>query len=218
MLLWNGISWIYLSNEKQLSIVATTPVTKLMGQDGNDLLRITLLDQSIINNNAHLPRKTIEVGIAVGVELATVDDIKLMERKVYLLSQSFDTSLELTRFKRRDSEPQANHNRVDGNSEDESEDGENPQIVEKRVPSFLDNLHHSSDNRSTYHNKESLIHDPFRDPGFKRRPVESEFLLENERLIIRQRQGEDASDNTEREYKQESLADLALEPGWEIPS
>ena len=93
-------SWTYLSNEKQLSSVAKTPVTKLMSQDGNNLLRLALLNQSIVDNNVLFPRKTIEVGIAVSAALATVDDIQLVKREVQLLSQILNTSLQFARFKR----------------------------------------------------------------------------------------------------------------------
>ena len=129
--------------------MAKTPVTKLMSQNGNDLLRITLLDQSIVNNNVFLPRKTIEVCIAVSAALATIDNVQLVEREAQLLSQSLNTSLQFTRFKRRELiEQRQNHKRVDSNSEDLNEDHEKPHIVEKGVPSLLNDLHHSANEGS----------------------------------------------------------------------
>lgn len=198
--------------------MAKTPVTKLMGQDSNHFFRLALLNQGIIDNNVLLPRQAVEVGIAVSTALAAIDNIQLVEREIQLLSKSLDASLQITRLKRRELvEQREDDDRVNGDGKDLDEDGEEPQVVEERVASLLDDLQNSADDRSSQHNTQRLALDHIRNPQFERLLVESEFLLEDEGLVVRHGQGQNSADDIEPEEKQERLRDLALESGWEIP-
>lgn len=78
--------------------MAQTPVTELVAQNGDHLLRLALLQQGIINYDVLLPGQTIEVSIAVGTALAAIDDVQLRERELELLGKVLDTGFDLTRL------------------------------------------------------------------------------------------------------------------------
>lgn len=212
------VEHVCLSNQKQLGSVVQAPVAELMAQDSNHLIRLALLDQSIIDHNVLLPRQSIEVGIAMSTALAAIDNIQGMEREVQFLSKRLDPSLQLTRLKGRELvEQRQDNDRVDGDGKDLDEDSEQPEIVEERVPSPLDDLHHGADKRSTQHNAQSLTLQHVRNPELDSLLVEPEFLLQHERLIVRDREPENRADDVEYEQEEQRLRDLALESRREVP-
>lgn len=58
------------------------PVTKFVGEYGNDLLLGALLNKSIVDDDMLLPGETKEIGIAVSAALATINDVQLVKREL----------------------------------------------------------------------------------------------------------------------------------------
>lgn len=189
-----------------------------MTEHGDNLFGFALLDQRIVDDNVLFPWKSVEVGIAVGTALAAVNNVQLMERELKTLRQIFDAGLQSTGFERRQLVEQGqDDDRVDGDGEDLDEHAKQPQIVEERVAGLLDDLEHGADNRRTQHDPQHLALEQVRDPQLQRLFVETEFLLENERVVIRDWQRQDRRNDIEREDEQQRLRNLALEPCWEVP-
>lgn len=194
-------------------------MTKFVTQNSNDLIRLTLLNQRVVDNNVLFPGQTEKVRIAVRTPLATVDDIQFLKRELQLPGKVLNTRLQLTRLQGRQLvEQRQDSNRIDRDGEDLNEHTKQPQIVEERVTSKLNNLKHPTDNRSTQDNPEHLALEHIRNPQLQRLLVEPELLLENERAVIRDRKRQNRTENIETEEKHQCLADFTLEPSREIPS
>jgi len=192
-------------------------VTEFVAQHGNNLLRLALLKQGIVDDNVLLPRQTIEVSVAMGTALAAINDVQLRERKLQFFSQVLDTSLNITRLQRRELvEQRQNHNRINGNRKDLDEDAEHPQVVEERVASLLNDLEHSADNGSSKHNSEYLTLEHVRHPELECLLVETELLFEHKSLIVRDREREDSAEYVETEDEHERLGDFTLESTGKI--
>lgn len=212
------LSQPYLRNTEELRGVAQTPVAQLVAQHSDNLLWLALLDQSIVEDDVLLPRQTIEVGIAVSTALAAVNDMQLLEREVKSLGKLLDTSLERTRFERRELvEQRQDHNRVNGDGEHLNEHAEEPQIVEERVAGFLDDLENSANDGCSQNNSQELTLEHIRDPELERLLVEPEFFLQDKMLVVRNGKRENGTDDVEAEEEHECLRDFALEPTGEIP-
>lgn len=198
--------------------MAKTPVAEFVAQNSDDLLRLALLDQGIVDDNVLLPGETVEVGVAVGAALATVDDVQLLQREFQLLGEVLNTSLQFARLQGRQLvEQRQDSNRVDSDSKDLDKDTEEPEIVEERVTGLLDNLEHRANNRSTQNNTQHLTLEHIRDPELEGLLVEAELLLEDESVVVRDRQRQNSADQVETEEEYQCLGNLALEPGWEVP-
>lgn len=194
-------------------------MTKFVTQNSNDLIRLALLNQSIVDDNVLLPGQTKEVRVAVRTPLATVDDIQFLEGELQLPSKVLNTRLQLTRLQRRQLvEQRQDSNRIDRDSENLNEHTKQPQVVEERVTSELDNLEHPTYNRSTQDNPEHLTLEHIRNPQLQRLLIEPELLLENERAVIRDRKRQNRTENIKPEEKHQRLADFTLEPSRKIPS
>lgn len=154
----------------------------------------------------------------MGTALAAIDDVQLRKRELELLGKVLDTSLDLTRLQRGQLVEQGqNHNGVDSDGEHLNEDTEEPKIVEERVTSLLDNLEHGADNRSSQNYTQHLSLEHVRNPELEGLLVETELLLQHERVVVRDREREDSAENIEAEDEQEGLRDLALESIGEVP-
>lgn len=189
-----------------------------MAQHCNNLLRLALLEQSVIDDDVLLPRKTVEVSVTVSTALAAINDVQLRERELELLGQVLDTGLDLTGLQRRQLvEQRQDDDGVDSNSENLDEDTEQPQIVEERVTRLLDDLEHSADDRCPQHDTEHLTLEHIRDPELQRLLVETELLLEDECVVVRDRERENSAEYVETENEHERLRDLSLELAGKIP-
>ena len=194
-------------------------MTKLVTQNSNNLVWLALLNQSVVDNNVLLPGQTEKVRVAVRTPLATVNDIQFLKRELQLPSEILNTGLQLTRLQRRQLvEQRQDSNGIDRDGENLNEHTKQPQVVEERVTSVLDNLEHPTDNRSTQHNAEHLTLEHIRNPQLQRLLIKPELLLENERAVIRDRKRQNRTENIESEEKQQRLADFTLEPSRKIPS
>ena len=166
-----------------------------------------------------LPGKSKEVGIAVSTALATIDNVQFLKGEIQLPGQVLNTSLELARLQRRQLVKQRQDgNRVNSDSKDLHEDTKEPQIVEERVTSKLDDLKHRADNRSSQNNSEHLTLEHIRNPELQCLLVEPEFLLKDESAVVRDRQRQDRADNVEPKDKDQCLRDFTLEPRREVLS
>ena len=175
----------YLSNAEELGGVAQAPVTKLVAENSDDLLRLTLLKQGVVDDNVLLPWQTVEVSVTVGTALAAINNMQLGERELELLSKVLDASLDGTRLERRELvEQRQDHNGIDGDCKDLDEDAKHPQVVEEGVTGLLDDLEHRTDNRSSQHDSEHLSLEHIRHPELNSLLVETELLLEHESLIV----------------------------------
>lgn len=178
-----------LGNAKQLGRMVQAPVAQFMAQNSDNLLRLTLLEQSVVNHNVLLPGQTVEVGVAVSTALASINDMQLRKWELEFLREVLDTGLDLTWLQRGQLVEQwQNDNRVDGDGEDLNEDAKQPQIVEERITGLLDDLEHSSDDRCSQNDTEHLTLEHIRHPELERLLVETEFFLENEGVIVGDRE------------------------------
>jgi len=211
------VEHVELRNTEELGGVAQAPVTKFVAQNGDNLLGLALLKQGIVDDNVLLPWQTVEVGVAVSAALATVDNVELRERELQLLSQVLDTGLDVTRFQGRKLVEQGQDNDgIDGDSEDLNEDTEEPQVVEERVASSLNDLENSADDGSSEDNSEHLTLEHIRNPETECLLVETKLLLKHEGVVVRSRQREDRRQNVETEDEDQSLTDFALEATREV--
>lgn len=165
--------------------MAETPVAKLVAQHSNNLLRLGLLNQGIVDNNVLLPWQAVEVGIAVGTTLAAVNDMQLRQRELESLCQVLNTSLEFTGLKRRELvEQRQNCNGVDSNGEDLEKDTEEPEVVVERAVELLHDLKNGTDNGSSQNNSKHLTLEHIRNPKLERLLVETELLLEHKSVVV----------------------------------
>lgn len=76
--------------------------------------------------------------------LRPIDNIKLLQRELQLISQSLDFSLQLARFQRCEFvEQRKNPDRVDSNHGDLDTDGEGPEVEEEVCTERLNDLEES---------------------------------------------------------------------------
>lgn len=192
----------YLSNTEKLCGVAKTPMTQFMAQDCNNLLRLTLLDQSVVDDDVLFPRETIEVGVAVCAPLAAVNDMQLLKRELKLLSEVFDTGLDGTRLKGRQFVEQGqDNNRVDGDSEDLEEDAKEPQVVEEGVAGLLNDLENCANNGCSKYDTKHLSLEQVRNPETESLLVETKLLLKDESIVVRDGKRKNRADQVESEDK-----------------
>lgn len=192
-------------------------MTKLMAQDGNHFLRLTLFNQSVVDDNVLLPRQSVKVGIAVSTPPATVNHVEIVKREIQLLSQTLETRLDLPVRKRREFiEQRQDHDGINGDGKDLDENAEQPQIEEERVPSLLHDLEHGTDDRRSQNHPENLALEHIRNPQLNGLLVEPEFLFQNEGAIVRNRQRENSANNVEHKDKNQCLRDLALKPPGKV--
>lgn len=189
-----------------------------MTQDGDNLIGLALFNQSVVDDDVLFPRQTKEVGIAVGAALATVDNIQFLKGEFQLPSEVLNTGLEYTRLQRRQLvEQRQDRNRIDSDGKDLDEHTKEPEVIEERVTSFLDNLEHRADNRRSQDNTQHLTLQQVRSPELQRLLVEPELLLENERAVIRDRKRQERADNVETEDEHKRLGNFTLERSRKIP-
>lgn len=179
------VEHVELGDTEELGGVAETPVSKFMTQHSDNLLRFTLLKQSIIDDDMLLPRETVEIGVGVGTALAAVDNMQLGKRELQLFGKLLNASLNFTGLKRGQLvEQRKDDNWVDSNRENLEENTEEPQVVEERVASQLNNLEHGTDNGSSKNHAQHLTLEHVRDPEFECLLIETELLLKHEGLIV----------------------------------
>lgn len=208
----------YLSNPEQLRSVAEAPVTKFVAQDRNNLLRLTLLNQRVVDDDVLLPRQPVEVRIAVRAPLAAIDDVKLMQREVEPARKVLDAGLEVAGLQRGELvEQRQDGDRVDGDGEDLDEDAEEPQVVEERVARLLDDLEHGADDGCAQHDAQHLALQDVRHPQLHRLLVEAELLLKHKGVVVRHGQRQNRRDQVEDEEEEQRVCDLALEARGEVP-
>lgn len=177
-------------------------MAQFMAQDCNNLLRLALLNQSVVDNDVLFPRETIEVGVAVSAPLAAVNDMQLLKRKLELFSEVFDTGLDGTRFEGRQFVEQGqDNNRIDGDSEDLEEDAKEPQVVEEGVAGLLNDLEHCADDGCSEYDTKHLSLEQVRNPETERLLVETKLLLEDKSIVVRNGKRQNRADQVEPEDK-----------------
>jgi hypothetical protein len=183
-----------------------------VSKNSNNLIRLALLNESIVDDDVLLPGETKEIGVGVGASLASINDIELVERELEASSESFNLCLELTILERRQFVEQGqDSNGVDGDHEDLESNDEEPQVVEELVTSLLDDLEETSEERRRENEGESLGLDEIGDEELGRLLVETELLLKDESLINRRRKTKKLANNGESQDKDDSMADLSSE-------
>lgn len=81
----------------------------------------------------------------------------------------------------------------------------------------MDNLEYSADNRSSQNYTQHLSLEHVRDPELQGLLVETELLLQHERVVVGDREREDSAEDIEAEEEQKRLRDFALESIGEVP-
>lgn len=175
------------------------PVTQLVRKNSNDLLRLALLNQGIVDHNVLLPGKTKEIGVGVGASLASINDVELVQRELEARGKRFNLGLELTVLERRQLvEQRQDSDGVDGDHEDLESNEEEPQVVEKLVASLLDDLEETSEERRCEDQGEGLGLDHISDKELGRLLVETELLLEHKCLVDRRGETKKLADDGKR--------------------
>jgi hypothetical protein len=164
--------------------MAKAPVTEFVGEHGHHLLSLTLLNQSVIDDNMLLPRETKEIGVAVGAALASINHVQLMQRELQLLGEILNVGLELAFFKRGELvEERKNRNRVDGNHKDLETSGEQPEIVKELVARLLDNGKETGENGRGQDKSNEVRLDHIRYKKLGGLFIESKLFLENKGVV-----------------------------------
>jgi hypothetical protein len=183
-----------------------------VSKNSNNLIRVALLNESIVDDDVLLPGETKEIGVGVGASLASVNDIELVKRELEAGGESFNLGLELTILERRQLvEQRQNSNGVDGDHEDLESDDEEPQVVEELVTSLLDDLEETGEERRRENEGESLGLDEIGDEELRRLLVETELLLKDEGLIDGRRKTKKLANNGESQDEDNGMADLSSE-------
>jgi hypothetical protein len=209
---FRSVSCAYLRDTEEASGVTKLPVTQLVSENSNNLLRLALLDKSIVDDNVLLPGETEEIGVGVGASLASINDVELVEGEFEACSESLDLRLELTILERRQLVEQGqNSDRVNGDHENLESNHEEPQVVEELIASLLDNLEETSEERRREEEGESLGLDKIGNKELGRLLVESEFLLKDKCLVDRRWKTKKLADNGEGQDEDDSVANLASE-------
>lgn len=189
------------------------PVTELVCEDSDDLFRLALLNQSVVDDNVLLPGETKEIGVRVGAALAAIDNVELVQGELQASSKAFDLILKLALLKRGELvEEWQNQNRVDSNHEDLQTSSEDPEVEEELVARLLDDLEETGhDGRNEREGKELRL-EKIRDEELRRLLVEPKLLLQDKRLVNRSRQPENLTDDKEAQDEDNRMADFAGEP------
>lgn len=78
------VKYSYLRDSKEACGVAELPVAELMSQNSENLFRLGLFQESIVDDNVLLPWKAVEECVGVSAALATIDDIQLVQGELEL--------------------------------------------------------------------------------------------------------------------------------------
>lgn len=206
------MSFTYLGDTKQAGRVTKLPVTKLVGKNGNNLLRLALLDQGIVDDNVLLPGEAKEVGVGVGAALAAVDDVELVQGELEAGGKGLDLCLELTVLEGRQLVEQGQDgDGVDGDHEDLEGDDEEPEVVEELVARLLDDLEEAGEEGGCEDKGQELRLDEVRDEELGGLLVEAKLFLEDKRLVDGGREAEDLADDGKGQDEDDGVADLARE-------
>jgi hypothetical protein len=192
--------------------VTKLPVTQLVRKNGNDLLGLALLNQSIVDNNVLLPGETKEIGVGVGTSLASINDVELVQGELEACGKRFNLGLELTVLERRQLvEQRQDSDGVDGDHENLESNDEEPQVIEELVTSLLDDLEETGKERRRKDKSESLGLDQICDKELGRLLVETEFLLKHKCLVDRRGETKKLADDSKSQDEDNGVADLAGE-------
>ena len=89
---------VELRDGEQFGRVTEFPMAKFVAEHGDDLFRVTFLDQGIEDDNVLLPWEPIEVRVTVCAPLAAVNDVQFTQRELELFGQVFDAGLQRSRL------------------------------------------------------------------------------------------------------------------------
>lgn len=121
--------------------MAELPVTQLVGQDGDDLCRIHLLNQCIVDDNVLLPGQAVKVGVGVGATLAAINDEELLQGELVGRGEFLNPCLERALVQWREFvEERLDEDGVGGGGEELQAGGKDPKIEDELVARLLDDL------------------------------------------------------------------------------
>jgi len=164
--------------------MAQAPVSEFVGKNGNNLLGLALLNQSVIDDDMLLPGQSKEIGVAMRAALAAVDDVQLMQREVQLLGETLDISLKLAFLQGRQLVEQGqNSNGIDGNHEDLESSAEHPEIVKELAASLLDDGQETGQDGRGEDKGNQIGLDHIGDEELRCLLVEPKLLLKNEGMV-----------------------------------
>lgn len=159
-------------------------MSKLVRQDGNDFIRVRLLDKSIVNDNVLLPRQTIEIGVRVGTALRPINDEEVLQREFMRSSQSIDLGLEFALLKRRKLIEQGlNKDGIRRRRKELQPRSKHPQVKDELIARFLDNFQKSSQDGGHQRKRQQIRLDHVRDKQRRRLLIEAEFLFQNKGIV-----------------------------------
>jgi len=139
-------------------------MTQLVGKHGNDLIDLALLDQGVVDDNLLAPGQSVEVSIAVGTALGTVDNVKVLQGEVEPGGQCFNLGLELSILKRSELvEQRQDEDRVDGDQEGLHSKDEQPKVVEEVATKVANDLQETSKNWRTEASDQKLCPEGIRE-------------------------------------------------------
>lgn len=156
-----------------------------MSENSYDLLRFTLFNQGVVDNNVLLPWETEKVGIAVCASLASINDVQRFERKLESGGQCFNAGLKFARLEWGQLvEQRENEHGVNGNGEKLDDNTEQPQIVEEACTSDLNDLQEGAQQRDTQRDRQGLTLHHICQPEFDRLFVKTEFFFEDKSAVV----------------------------------
>ena len=208
----NKVLRTYLLDGKLLGGVSLLPVAKLVGEDGNDLLDLALLNQGVKDDNVLAPGKAVKVGVAMRATLGTVDNIEVLEGELESCSESLHLSLELSILKRRELVKQGlDKDRIGSDQEGLDSEDKQPQVVEEVRAKVSNNLEESGENRRPKGNNQDLRLDEVGAEQSGGLLVEAKLLLEDKVLVPLEREVCNVVGDGEGGKEDDGLRDLAAE-------
>ena len=157
-----------------------------MREHSDDLARLALLNERVVDDDVLLPRQAKEIRVAVSATLAPVDDVQLVQRELQALRQRLGALLELALVEGGQLvEQRQDGDRIDGDHEYLQTGGEDPEVEEKLVARALDDSEEPGEDRGREDEGEQVGLDEVGDEQLGRLLVEAVFLLEDEGVIQR---------------------------------
>mmetsp|Transcript_10111 Transcript_10111/g.24096 ORF Transcript_10111/g.24096 Transcript_10111/m.24096 type:complete len:380 (+) Transcript_10111:383-1522(+) len=145
----------HLRHQEEEGRVPELPVPELVRQHRDDLARLALLAEGVVEDDALVVEEAVHVRVGVRGAPGAVHHVQLPERELQRACQLLDGGLELTLLQRlKLVEQWRNSHRVDGHHEEAQPAGEHPQVKSNVGARDLQDFRNSSDDGRDEHRSE----------------------------------------------------------------
>lgn len=194
------------------------PVAELVSQNSEDLFRLGLFQERIVDDNVLLPREAVEEGVGVSAALATINDIQLVQGELEAGRQFIDLGLELAVLEGGELVEQGlDEGGVEGSHQELDAGSKDPGVEDKLRARLLDDLEETGEDRGHEDGREQVGLDHVGDEEAGRLLVEAKLLLEDKGAVDAGRQAEPLLDEHEGEDEDDGVRDLAREARGRVP-